>query len=89
MWRARSPRMPCADIGLFQTTYREIEGSSGATLSRDPTFICGACGGELVEATGEVIPAGKSLIIMRGQIHAVERVLTTCSGVMRILQPRG
>ncbi len=81
--------MTCADIALFQTAYREMEGSSGVTLSRDSTFIYRAYVGELVEATGEVIRAGKSLIFMRGQIHAGERVLMTFSGVIRRLQPRG
>lgn len=58
------------------------------TVSLDSTFIDGAYVGELVEATGEVVRAGKSLIFVRGQIHAGERVLMTYSGVIRKFQPR-
>ena len=42
----------------------------------------------MVEATGEVIRAGKSLIFVRGQINAGERVLMTFSGVIRKFRPR-
>src|SRR5690606_13173867 len=80
--------MTFADIALFQTAYQEMEGSSGVTVQLDSTFIDGAYVGELVEATGEVIRAGKSLIFVRGQINAGERVLMTFSGVIRKFMPR-
>ena len=54
----------------------------------DLHFIDGAYVGELVEATGEVIRAGRSLIFVRGQINAGERVLMTFSGVIRKFRPR-
>ena len=81
--------MTFADIALFQTAYQEMEGKSGVTVQLDSTFIDGAHVGELVEATGEVVRAGGSLIFVRGQIHAGERVLMTYSGVIRKFQPRG
>ena len=59
------------------------------TVSLDSTFIDGAYVGELVEATGEVVRAGKSLIFVRGQINAGERILMTFSGVIRKFQKRG
>jgi acyl-coenzyme A thioesterase PaaI-like protein len=74
--------MTFADIALFQTAYQEMEGASGVTVSLDSTFIDGAY-------VGEVVRAGKSLIFVRGQIHAGERVLMTYSGVIRKFQPRG
>jgi len=80
--------MTFADIALFQTAYQEMEGASGVTVSLDSTFIDGVYEGELVEATGEVIRAGKSLIFVRGQINAGERVVMTFSGVIRKFQPR-
>jgi acyl-coenzyme A thioesterase 13 len=80
--------MTFADIAMFQTAYQEMEGASGVTVSLDSTFIDGAYVGELVEATGEVIRAGKSLIFVRGQINAAERILMTFSGVIRKFQPR-
>jgi uncharacterized protein (TIGR00369 family) len=81
--------MTFADIALFQIAYQEMEGASGVTVSLDSTFIDAAWVGELVEATGEVVRAGKSLIFVRGQIHAGERILMTWSGVIRKFQPRG
>ena len=42
----------------------------------------------MVEATGEAIRAGRSLIFVRGQINAGERVLMTFSGVIRKFRPR-
>jgi len=81
--------MTFADIALFQTAYQEMEGSLGVTVQLDSTFIDGAYVGDLVEAMGEVIRAGKSLIFVRGQINAGERVLMTFSGVIRKFQPRG
>ncbi|MBU4136606.1 MAG: PaaI family thioesterase, partial [Alphaproteobacteria bacterium] len=57
-------------------------------VSLDSTFIDGAYVGELVEATGEVVRAGKSLIFVRGQINAGERILMTFSGVIRKFRPR-
>ena len=81
--------MTFADISMFQTAYQEMEGSSGVTVQLDSTFIDGAYVGELVEATGEVVRAGGSLIFVRGQITTGERTLMTFSGVIRKFTPRG
>ena len=75
--------MTFADIALFQTAYQEMEGKNGVTVQLDSTLIDGAYVGELVEATGEVVRAGKSLIFVRGQISTGERILMTYSGVIR------
>lgn len=75
--------MTFADIALFQTAYQEMEGASGVTVQLDSTFIDAARVGDLVEATGEVVRAGKSLIFVRGQIVTGERTLMTFSGVIR------
>ena len=52
------------------------------------TFIDGGYVGELIEATGQVTKAGKSLIFVRGQITTGERLLMTFSGVIRKFTPR-
>jgi len=80
--------MTFADIALFQIAYQELEGASGVTVQLDSTFIDGAYVGELIEATGQVSKAGKSLIFVRGQITAGERLLMTFSGVIRKFTPR-
>ena len=64
------------------------KGASGVTVQLDSTFIDGAYVGELIEATGQVTKAGKSLIFVRGQINTGERLLMTFSGVIRKFTPR-
>jgi uncharacterized protein (TIGR00369 family) len=80
--------MTFADIALFQTAYQEMEGASGVTVSLNSTFVDGAWVGDLIEATGEVVKAGKSLIFARGQICTGDRVLMTFSGVIRKFEKR-
>lgn len=80
--------MTLADMALFQTAHRELEGQDGVTVQLDSTFIDGAVVGDLVEATGEVLRAGRSLIFVRGQIMTGSRLLMTFSGVIRKFSPR-
>ena len=80
--------MTFADIALFQMAYREMEGVSGVTVQLDSTFVDAAYEGDLVEATGEVVRAGKSLIFSRGQIHVGDRTVLTFSGVIRKFEKR-
>jgi acyl-coenzyme A thioesterase 13 len=67
--------MTFADIAMFQIAYQEMEGASCVTV-------------QLIEATGQVTKAGKSLIFVRGQINTGERLLMTFSGVIRKFTPR-
>ena len=80
--------MTFADIALFQIAYREMEGASGLTVQLDSTFVDAVNQGDLVEAAGEVVRAGKSLIFVRGQIVVAERTVMTFSGVIRRLEQR-
>lgn len=80
--------MTFADIALFQIAYQEMEGASGVTVQLDSTFVDGAYVSDLVEATGEVMKAGKSLIFVRGQITVGDRIVMTFSGVIRKFTPR-
>lgn len=75
--------MTFADIALFQTAYQEMEGSNGVTVQLDSTFVDAARVGDLVEATGEVVRAGGSLIFVRGRISVGERTVMTFSGVIK------
>lgn len=80
--------MTFADIALFQTAYQEMEGSNGVTVQLDSTFVDAARVGDLVEATGEVVRAGGSLIFVRGRISVQDRTVMTFSGIIRKLKPR-
>ena len=80
--------MTFADIALFQTAYQQMEGTNGVTVQLDSTLIDGGYVGELIEATGEVVRAGGSLIFVRGQITTGQRTLMTYSGIIRKFTPR-
>ena len=75
--------MTFADIALFQTAYQQMEGSRGVTVQLDSTFVDAVRVGDLVEATGEVVRAGGSLVFVRGQIAVGERTVMTFSGVIK------
>ncbi len=75
--------MTFADIALFQVAYQELEGSRGVTVQLDSTFVDAVRVGDLVEATGEVVRAGGSLVFVRGQIAVADRTVMTFSGVIK------
>jgi uncharacterized protein (TIGR00369 family) len=75
--------MTFADIALFMLAYESMEGQRGVTVQLDSTFLDGARVGDLVEASGEVTRAGRSLVFVRGQIITGDRLLFTFSGVIR------
>jgi uncharacterized protein (TIGR00369 family) len=75
--------MTFADIALFMIAYETMEGHRGVTVQLDSTFLDGAKVGDLVEASGEVTRAGGSLVFVRGQINAGEKLLFTFSGVIK------
>ena len=79
--------MTFADIALFQTAYQEMEGSRGVTVQLDSTFVDAVQVGDLVEATGEVVRAGGSLVFVRGTIRVGERTVMTFSGVIKRWKP--
>ncbi len=80
--------MSFADIALFQIAYAEMEGRSGVTVQLDSTFVDAGYLGDLIEATGEVVRAGGSLIFVRGDIRSGDRTLLTFSGIIKKMKPR-
>jgi acyl-coenzyme A thioesterase 13 len=75
--------MTFADVCLFQIAERAMEGTIGVTVQLDSTFIDGAYVGEIVEATGEVMKSGRSLIFVRGKLTTGDRLLMSFSGIIR------
>jgi acyl-coenzyme A thioesterase PaaI-like protein len=59
------------------------------TVSLNGEFVGPANVGDLVEATGEVVRAGGSLVFMRGLISTGGRPMMTFSGVVKKTKPRG
>ena len=80
--------MTFADYALFCIATRELAGGGGVTLTMNSEFVSSGEKGELIEATGEVVKAGASVIFIRGQITAAERTLMTFSGVIKRVKRR-
>ena len=72
-----------ADYALFVLAQMYAAGGAGVTVSLNGEFVGPAHLGELVEATGEVVRAGGSLIFMRGLISTGGRAVMTFSGVLK------
>jgi uncharacterized protein (TIGR00369 family) len=80
--------MTFADYAMFCIATNELVGSPGVTLSFNSEFIATAKVGDLIEATGEVVKAGKSVIFLRGEIFTGTRMLMTFSGVIKRVEWR-
>jgi uncharacterized protein (TIGR00369 family) len=74
--------MTFADYSLFAIAARELDGPA-VTVAFGAEFLDAAFEGELIEATGEVTRAGKSLIFIRGILKSGDRPLFTFSGTIK------
>ena len=85
--------MTFADFCLFAISQpvREASGdhSPMVTISLNGEFIGPAGVGDLIEATGEVVRAGGSLMFLRGLIHTGGAPMLTFSGVIKKVKRRG
>lgn len=75
--------MTFADYAIFAIAGDAIAGSGSVTASMNCDFIDGARVGELVEARGEVVRNGGSLVFVRGQVTTGERTLLTFSAIIK------
>jgi uncharacterized protein (TIGR00369 family) len=85
--------MTFADFCLFAISHpvREAAGESTpmVTISLNGEFVGPAFEGDLIEARGEVVRAGGSLIFIRGLIETGGRPMMTFSGVIKKVKRRG
>ncbi|MGB8839553.1 MAG: PaaI family thioesterase [Aliidongia sp.] len=77
-----------ADYSLFAFAQDALAGARGVTVSLNSEFVGPALEGDLVEATGEVVRAGGSLLFLRGLITANGRPALNFSGVIKKLKPK-
>ncbi|XSC42630.1 PaaI family thioesterase [Bradyrhizobium sp. RDT10] len=77
--------MTFADYCLFAIASTMLQGPA-VTVNFAADFIDIAHEGDLIVGTGEIIRAGGSLIFVRGQLTAGERILLTFSGTMKRLK---
>ena len=72
-----------ADFALFALAHERLEGSHAVTVSLNGEFIGPAHEGDLVEATGEVVKAGKSMVFIRGLVSTGGAPMLSFSGVIK------
>jgi uncharacterized protein (TIGR00369 family) len=75
--------MTFADACLFSLATKELEGTHAVTVSLGGEFIGPAHEGDLVECTGEVLKAGKSMVFVRGLIFTGDTPMMSFSGVIK------
>lgn len=75
--------MTFADYSIFAIGGDAIAGSGSVTASMNCEFIDGGREGEMIEARGEVVRNGGSLVFVRGQITTGTRTLLTFSAIIK------
>ncbi len=75
--------MTFADYALFCIAREDLQGTGSVTASMNGEFIESAGIGDLIEATGEVVRAGGSLVFIRGQITCQSRILFNFSAIVK------
>jgi len=75
--------MTFADYALFCIASDELAGAGSVTASLNAEFIDAAGEGELIEASGEVVRAGASLVFIRGLVSTAGRPLLNFSAIVK------
>lgn len=75
--------MTFADYALFSIAADSLGATHSVTASLNCEFIDGARAGDLVEASGEVIRAARSMVFVRGLVTTGGRPLLTFSGIIK------
>jgi len=77
-----------ADYALFCIAADELADSGSVTASLNAEFIDAARAGDRIEATGEVIRAGGSLVFIRGLVATDGRPLLNFSAIVKKVRRR-
>lgn len=83
--------MTFADFCLFVIAGEAIQGSRAVTATFNGEFVGSAGVGDLVECTGEVVKAGRSMVFVRGLITNASREgepMMSFSAVLKKTAPR-
>jgi uncharacterized protein (TIGR00369 family) len=75
--------MTFADYALFCIATDDIGDAGTVTASMSCEFIDAAFEGQVVEARGEVIRSGKSLVFVRGMLTSAGRPLLSFSSILK------
>ncbi len=80
--------MTFADYALFCIAADVLQDSGSVTASLNGEFIDAAREGDLIEATGEVVRAGASLVFIRGLVSTEGRPLLNFSAILKKVRRR-
>ena len=80
--------MTFADFCLFVIARDVIDGSRTVTATFNGEFVGTARPGDLVECTGEVVKAGRSMVFVRGLITGPEGPVMSFSSVLKKIGKR-
>ncbi|MBY0420862.1 MAG: PaaI family thioesterase [Parvularculaceae bacterium] len=76
--------MTLADMSLWDVARRRIGRFNGVTLTLNAEFLAPGPMGVFIEATGEVLRAGKSIVFVRGIVRAGDDALLSYSGSLKL-----
>jgi len=77
--------MTLADMSLFDICFRAAGRFPAVTVTMNSEFLSPAPLGEFIEATGEVMKAGRTTVFVRGVITAKEKAVLSFSGSLKRL----
>ncbi len=80
--------MTFADYALFCIGHEALADGGSVTASLNGEFIDAAREGELIEARGEVVRAGGSLVFIRGLVETAGRPLLNFSAIVKKVRRR-
>ncbi len=75
--------MAFADFALFGIAHDELDGGYGVTVDFAASFLAPAREGALIEARGEVLGGGRSLVFVRGLMTTDGEACLSFSGTIR------
>ena len=78
-----------ADYALFMIADEALANSGSVTASLNCEFVDGAQEGDLIEARGEVVRAGGSMVFIRGLMTAGSRPILTFSAIVKKVRRKG
>lgn len=79
--------MTLADMSLWDVARRKIGPFRGVTLTLNAEFLAPGPMGVFIDATGEVLRAGKSIVFVRGVVRAGAETVLSYSGTLKLFPP--
>lgn len=79
--------MSFADYSLFTIAKEQLRGPC-VTVAMNSEFVAAGQAGELIESTGELVRATRSLMFIRGKIFSSDKTILSFSGIIKTVKPR-